>query len=327
MTNFAVANEEIKRVIPKQTGDIGERLGIVIKPNGQTWERDATFNAGVTTFNDSIHVLFRAFSKDHTSKQLNRKEGISRFGLGILANDGVTLEKRLENPVLAPRTSYENAGIEDPRITYIAEDEAYYITYTATEIVGKALNARVALASTKDFINFKSHGLILPGPEDFFNKDATIFPEKINGEYAMLHRRGGESIWLAYSKDIVQWERHEEIMKVREGSWDNLKIGAGPPPIKTDKGWLIFYHGVDDSLVYRAGAALLDLKNPAKVLARTEKSILEPREKYELEGIVPNVVFPCGVIKNGKGYHLYYGSGDRYTSVALIPYDKLGEML
>ncbi|MFQ5900811.1 MAG: glycosidase [Thermodesulfobacteriota bacterium] len=309
------------------TGDIGERLGIVVKPNGHHWERDATFNAGVTSFNNSIYILYRAFGKDHTSVQINRKEGISRFGLGIFKSDGVTLEKTFTHPVLEPRAPYEEAGIEDPRITYIAEDGTYYITYTATEIIGKDVIPRIALASTKDFIHFLSHGIILPDPEDVFNKDAVLFPKKINDEYVMLHRRGGKNIWIAYSKDLLNWYDHKEIMKVREGYWDNLKLGAGAPPIKTAEGWLIFYHGVDNFYVYRAGAALLDLRDPSKVLTRTDGSILEPREEYEHKGVVSNVVFPCGAIRNGRGYHLYYGGGDRVTAAALIPYDKLDSML
>lgn len=271
--------------------------------------------------------MYRAFGKDHTSKQLNRKEGISRFGLGVFSKDGKTLEKKLHKPVLSPRFHFEGAGIEDPRITYIAEEETYYITYTATEIKGRDVIPRIALATTRDFIYFQSHGLILPDPEDCFNKDAVLFPRKINDEFVMLHRRGGKNIWIAYSKNAVDWYNHREIMKIREGYWDNLKIGAGAPPIKTDEGWLIFYHGVDTNKTYRAGAALLDINDPSIVLARTDKSILEPLEKYERDGVVNNVVFPCGAVKNGKGYYLYYGAGDRVTATALITYKKLNNEL
>ena len=321
------AGNKTANLVPPQGGDVCERLGVLISPNGHAWERDATFNAGVIPFNDSIYVLYRAFGRDHTSMQLNRREGISRFGLEIFQSDGLTPEKKFEKPVLEPRFNFEKAGIEDPRITYIKEDDLYYITYTATEIKGRNIIPRIALSSTKDFNQFQSHGIILPSPEDAFNKDAVIFPEKIDDEYAMLHRRGGKNIWIAYSKDLVHWYNHKEVMHVREGYWDNLKLGAGAPPIKTDEGWLLFYHGVDKSMVYRAGAAMLDLKNPSKVLSRTDGSILEPREKYEREGVVNSVVFPCGAIKNKKGYHLYYGGGDRVTAAALITNDKLKNTL
>lgn len=320
--NYRVTNCE-----SPQTRDIAERLGVIISPDGQPWDRDATFNAGVTSFNNCIYVLFRAFTRDHTSEYLSRKEGISRFGLCILKGDGVTLKKIFKSPVLEPRCNYENGGIEDPRITYIAEDNIFYITYTATEIKGKKVVSRVALASTKDFINFQRHGIILPDTEDLFNKDAVMFPEKINDEYVMLHRRGGQNIWLAYSKDTAHWYNHKEIMKVREGYWDCLRLGAGPPPIKTERGWLLFYHGVDKLNVYRTGAALLDHKNPSKITARTDGYVLEPRERYEREGVIHNVVFPCGTVKSVKGYRLYYGGADRVIAAALIPYEKLEYML
>jgi len=155
------------------------------------------------------------------------------------------------------------------------------------------------------------------------NKNGVLFPEKVKGEYVMFYRIMPD-IWIAYSLNLEEWYGHQIVIEPREGLWDSKKVGAGAPPIKTEKGWLLFYHGVDEERVYRLGVALFDLDDPARLIARQEKTILEPEEKWELEGDVPNVVFTCGAIEKGGMYYVYYGGADTVIGVATV--DKNGAL-
>ena len=163
--------------------------------------------------------------------------------------------------------------------------------------------ARVAIAKTDDFIEYTKLGVI---NHYTWDKDAFIFPERIGGRIAYLHRVD-PSIQLDYFESFDQllsinsWEDYEYRMETStimkcEYFWENLKIGGSVPPIKTEKGWLLLYHAVDDNFVYRGSVALLDLENPSKVIARIPYPLLEPKEEYELYGDVNNVVFPEGRI-------------------------------
>jgi predicted GH43/DUF377 family glycosyl hydrolase len=149
------------------------------------------------------------------------------------------------------------------------------------------------------------------------NKDAVIFPEKVSGKYVMFHRTMPD-IWIGYSDNLKEWYGHKIVMRPREGLWDCKKIGAGPPPIKTEKGWLLFYHGVDEKRVYRLGVALFDLNDPSRLIARQEGPILEPEEPWELEGDVPTVVYNCGAIEKNGMYYVYYGGADTVIGVATV---------
>ncbi len=210
---------------------------------------------------------------------------------------------------------FEMYGIEDPRITYMEEEKTYYITYTAYGIYGP----RVGIGRTKDFVNFERIAII--GPPD--NKDAVLFPEKIEGQYVLLDRPGGISgaraaIWINYSYDLIYWKKHGVILAPEPG-WAPLKLGMCIPPIKTEKGWLCIYHGVKGEgagRIYRIGAMLLDLEKPEKVLGYTPHFIFGPEEEYERMGDIPNVVFPCGAIVEDDGtLKMYYGAAD--TCIAL----------
>lgn len=212
----------------------------------------------------------------------------------------------------------------------------------------EAFTAAVGLLSTKDFKSFKRHGVISPRNSD--NKDVVLFPEKIGGKYVMLHRphrwckRWFEnpfadtisldlpcptsklpelpSIWIAYSYDLKKWFGHKVLI---ESSHEmDEKIGAGSPPIKIKDGWLLIYHHVEKNakrgqkgkLIYTAKMALLNLKNPAKVIAKVPHNILAPEKPYERKGNVDNVVFPTGrFIKDGRLF-VYYGAADKYCALA-----------
>jgi predicted GH43/DUF377 family glycosyl hydrolase len=216
-------------------------------------------------------------------------------------------------------------GIEDPRITYIDELDKYAVVYTAFGWGGPG----VALALTKDFVQFERYGLIFP-PDD---KDAAILPRRIDGRWAMIHRPVtclGAHIWISYSPDLKHWGQHRMIMEARHGGWwDAGKIGLSPPLIETERGWIMIYHGVrttSSGSLYRLGIALLDKTNPEKCLLRGDKWVFGPLELPEREGDVQNVVFPCGytIGDDGDTINLYYGAAD--TSVCLAT-GSIGAML
>jgi predicted GH43/DUF377 family glycosyl hydrolase len=274
----------------------------ILKPVAyHPWESRYVFNAGVVYHNGLVHMLYRAMGED----------GISRLGYAVSA-DGLNFY-RLDQPVLVPATPWESRGVEDPRITRIGE--RFYVLYTAYSEHG----VRVSMASTTNFITWIRHGILLPDED---NKDAALFPEKINGRYAMLHRRPPD-IWLAYSEDLIHWTDHQVIMRPRPGTWESWKIGAGAPPIRTPWGWLLFYHGVDEQRVYRLGVALLDLENPARVIRRQETPILSPETTWEQEGQVPQVVFTCGAVEINGLYHVYYGGADAVIGVATVTAEEV----
>jgi len=207
-------------------------------------------------------------------------------------------------------------GIEDPRITYLPELTKYAVVYTAYAKGGPG----VALALTEDFKFFERYGVIMQ-PE---NKDAALFPHRINGRWALIHRpigATGAHMWISYSSDLKDWGSYSKILEARTGGWwDANKIGLSTPPIETVSGWLIIYHGVKQNAsgcIYRLGLALFDHEKPDKCLQRGEEWIFGPEEDYELNGDVDKVVFPCGYTVNPDGdtIKIYYGAAD--TTIAL----------
>lgn len=276
----------------------------ILKPiKKHKWECGAVFNCATVFDGKIVHLLYRAIGEYDTY--------ISRLGYAF-SKDGFNFE-RSDKPVFEPKEKYERFGCEDPRVTQI--DNKFYITYTAlSSRAWSGKGNRVALAATMDFRSFERHGIILP---DMENKDAVIFPEKIKGKYVMYHRTMPD-IWIGYSDNLKEWYNHKIVMSPREGLWDCKKIGAGPPPIKTEQGWLLFYHGVDEKRVYRLGVALFDLNDPSRLIARQEEPILEPEEPWELEGDVPTVVFNCGAIEKDGMYYVYYGGADTVIGVATV---------
>ncbi len=175
---------------------------------------------------------------------------------------------------------------------------------------------------------FKHCGMILPP----HNKDCAIFEEQINNRYYALHRPsspqlGGNYIWLAESPDLIHWGNHKCIATSRKGYWDSGRVGAGAAPIKTKDGWLEIYHGANEKHQYALGALLLDLKDPSKVLARSEEPIMEPRESYELTGFFGNVVFTNGHIVEGDRIRMYYGASDEVICGADLSINEIMKTL
>ncbi|WP_026961432.1 glycoside hydrolase family 130 protein [Alicyclobacillus herbarius] len=227
-----------------------------------------------------------------------------------------------EDPFLFPQTEQETFGVEDPRITQIGD--TYYITYSAVSAHGVG----VMLASTQDFQSVRRHGMIL-APE---NKDVVIFPERIQGKYYCLHRpvpssTGSPDIWLAESPDLSHWGNHRHLMGCRKGHWDSHRLGAGVPPLKTERGWLELYHAADQDARYCMGAVLLDINDPARILARSRQPILVPEADYETNGFFGNVVFPCGALRQGDRLQVYYGVADTSMACVEIPLQTIFDSL
>ncbi|AEE91797.1 glycosidase [Tepidanaerobacter acetatoxydans] len=290
----------------------------ILKPiNEHWWENRFVLNTASLRIKDKVYLLYRAFGEDE----------ISRIGLAI--SDGYRIIERLKEPIFSPEMEEEKKGCEDPR-TVIIDDEIFML-YTAYD--GVVAQIAAASITIDDFLNrkyncWKRRGLAFPG---LWDKDAILFPEKINGKYVIYHRIE-PSIWIAYSPKLsFPWPRdgHKIIMGPRSGMmWDSLKIGAGAQPIKTRYGWLLIYHGVDKDMVYRLGVMLADLKDPGRLLYRSPNPTLSPETKCEVgekdKCWVPNVVFTCGAVAAEDKEILdiddeilvYYGAADTYICLA-----------
>lgn len=305
----------------------------IIEPReGNYWEMKATFNPGAIYADHRVHLLYRAIGGDDTSV------------LGYASSgDGVSFGDRSDEPAYVPlstkttvppeeRVPLEpayfsgggwNGGCEDPRLTLI--EGRVYLTYTAFDGWG---SIRIALSSIglEDFLNknwkWKKPALISPPGE--IHKNWVIFPEKINGKFAILHSIS-PNILVDYFDSLDAFD--DEAMVVRStynrvsntGAWDTWIRGAGPPPLRTKDGWLLFYHAMDmnDPDRYKLGVMLLDLDDPTEVLYRSQTPILEPDLPYENNGFKSGVVYACGaVIMDGKLF-VYYGGADSVTCVAM----------
>ena len=313
----------------------------ILKPDDfKDWDVGAVFNCGVTvTQTGEIVMLFRVapsgYRKDASGNGYTNY--ISSIGSAV-SRDGYSFSIN-EKAVITPREEWDRYGCEDPRITRFRDKgkDSYLITYTALSSPAfSAKGDRVALATTDNFETYTRHGVIIPGLND---KDAVFFPERINGKIALLHRIPPD-IQIVYFEDIEEigkadgnfWSQYSEskedhtILK-RKYKWESKKIGAGPPPVKTEEGWLLIYHGVDKDHVYRAGVVLLGLEDPSRVIARSSLPILEPEEDYEKYGDVNNVVFPEGAIVLDDTLFVYYGAADKVCALATVKVDDILDFL
>ncbi len=293
----------------------------ILSPRAEhAWEAWQTFNPGVISLDGKVHFMYRAIGND----------GVSRLGYAA-SRDGFVIEERLPRPafehraVMGPYTyhSYISGGswggAEDPRIVRVGDEDRLYMTYTACDG-----GLRVGLTSIKitDFLNkkWKWKPSVLISPPGEVHKNWVIFPEKINGKYAILHSINPE-IAVEYVdnldfKDAVPI-KSAHGGKPRKQGWDKWVRGVGPIPLKTPYGWLVFYHAMDDDWgKYKVGAMLLDLNDPTQVLARAKEPVLEPTELYGEAGFKPGVVYAPGAVIKGKKLLLYYGVADSYAGVA-----------
>ena len=277
----------------------------ILKPKKENvWESKLVFNPAAVYHNGLVHLLYRAVGDDN----------ISRIGYGISDNGFEFF--RVDKPVFIPRGILESKGCEDPRLVYL--DNRFYMTYTSYSHKGP----KVSLASTNNFFQWERYGVVLPDMDD---KDAVLFPEKIKGKYVMFHRpmTPPRSIWIAYSEDLINWNDSKMVMAPVQGRWDGVGIGSASPPIKTEKGWLLIYHGVDEDAVYRLGIALFDLKDPSSLISRYSEPIFGPEEDYELHGEVKEIVFATGICEIEETYYIYYGAADKVICGATVEKEAL----
>jgi predicted GH43/DUF377 family glycosyl hydrolase len=269
-----------------------------------------------------VHSVFNpgAAVVDGETLLLVRVEDYRGFSHLTLARskDGVTNWKIDESPTLNYYEGHpeERWGLEDPRIVWLDDLKKYAIVYVSYSSVGP----KVSLALTKDFQIIEKFGALLP-PED---KDASLLPKKFDNRYVLIHRpivSGEAHIWISFSPDLIHWGEHRVLLQRRGGLWDSSRVGLGAQPIETSEGWVVIYHGVRDTaagVLYRVGLALLDLKEPWKVVRRSEEWVFGPKEPYEFIGDVSGVVFPTGAVFNEEKneLRLYYGAADSTVCVA-----------
>jgi len=329
----------------------------IIKPNTKkSWESIKTYNPGVVFYDKKYYLFYRAVGENWKSS----------IGLAV-SGDGLRFRK-LSRPVICPRKKYEGNGVEDPRVTKIGDK--FFLTYTSFD--GKL--ARIKWAVSKDLKNWQKLGLMLndwdakkahsfkvPWDEaqnivttiKEWHKAGGLFSEKIDGRFWMIF--GDRNLWLAESKDLKTWKSHlKPFIKPRKGNFfDNVHVEMGPPPLKTKKGWLLLYHGINSRIEYKLGYLLLDINNPRRIIKRSEKTIFQPRKPYELSGLVdilpgsfddlkklsrkelkeyieinekkkmPKIVFCNGaVLRKGK-LEIFYGASDSVICQASIKLSKL----
>ncbi|HSY16934.1 MAG TPA: hypothetical protein VK815_01305 [Candidatus Acidoferrales bacterium] len=316
----------------------------VLSPNpGQAWENLAVCNPGVIRHRGVFHMLYRCAGNDPAH--------VIRFGLAR-SKDGFNFRRSSARPVLSPSVDGEDAGcIEDPRIVKLGGQ--FVITYayrpyaprrywlaagnaafnprdrTQPKAFGENLTASGLLLS-KDLKTFRRLGRISDPTVD--DRDVILFPEKINGKFALLRRplqwtgpkygTRHPGIWICFGDDLLKWGKDHLLAKGRF-HWER-KIGGSTPPLKHKKGWLLIYHAVDAKGVYHVGAMMLDLRQPRKVIARTPEPIMSPEADYERQGLYPHgIVFPtANIVLNGKLF-VYYGCADKSIGVATANFDGL----
>lgn len=308
---------------------------VICPSEGNPWESVATFNPAAIKLRGKIHLLYRAIGTD----------SISRIGYAF-SEDGVSF-KRYSKPVYEVRfepmsTGYSieksfvssywscSFGCEDPRLTEIKDDSRVYMCYVFFD--GRS-NPRIALTSisTHNFArkwDWENERII--SPPGITVKSACILPEKVDGNYVVFFRIF-PSIFIDFVKDLKNLDgksiflQPKYVIPPRKDKWDSLKIGMGAPPIRTREGWLGIYYGVDERdpyYRYRIGAMLLDLKDPTRVICRSEAPILEPEPPYE-----DRIAYPCGAVLNNDSLYVYYGANDKFVCVATAYLDEFLEGL
>lgn len=304
----------------------------VLVPNpSHSWESKAVFNPAALLESGRVHLLYRAIGDNDISV------------LGYASSpDGVRFDERLENPAYVPREEFEGrsmkkeevpnfycsgggwGGCEDPRLVRI--DDTVYMTYAAYD--GWLPRMAITRIKADDFLAHRWNWgkSVLISPPNQVNKNWVLFPEKINGKFAILHSLSPE-IQISYFDELdfdgKTFIESRYFCKPREECWDRVVRGAGPPPIKTKYGWLVIYHAATKNCGYKMGAMILDFQNPTKILYRSDAPLLGPETWYENEGLKPRIVYSCGaVVINGQLF-VYYGGADTVTAMATMELEDL----
>ena len=284
-----------------------------IIPRNLTLYSNSIFNSAVVPFNGEFAGVFRC---DDTSRQMEIHSGRSKDGINWEIEDHPI--KFIKTDPELPDSQYKY----DPRVMFI--EDRYYIIW-CNGCHGPCLG----MAYTYDFEKFYQ----MENPMTPYNRNGAFFPRKIGNNYAIYHRPSDAGhtafgdIWYSESPDFIYWGKHRHVMAPC-GGWQSTKIGAGPCPIETAEGWLVFYHGVLTScngFVYSFGAALMDIDKPWKVIARARPYIINPREIYEIAGDVPNVTFPVAALadKDTGRIAVYYGCADTVTGLVFGKVDEI----
>ncbi|MBI2046304.1 MAG: glycosidase [Parcubacteria group bacterium] len=293
----------------------------------RTWESKATFNPSAVYGGGKVHLIYRAIGEGDVSVfgYAGSSDGVTidirgkspAFAQGFLGRE----KSHMTMPVLYGSGGGWNGGSEDPRLTLLGD--RVFMLYTSFDGWG---SVRIALTSISfdNFVNerWRWKTPVFVSPPGEIHKNWVLFPEKINGKYAILHGIS-QSILIDYVDDIDSFDGAKFIQSKHPGggykdAWDNALRGVGPAPIKTAYGWLVLYHAMDikDPNRYKLGAMLLDLEEPTKVLVRSRQPILEPDEWYENEGFKSGVVYACGAIVKDGWLFVYYGGADKVVCVA-----------
>jgi predicted GH43/DUF377 family glycosyl hydrolase len=278
----------------------------ILTPDAMPVACKAVCNPGAHIVDGKVLLLLRVIDEQNHSQLF-----VAR------SDNGITDWTIEAEPLLSPFTDhawYDDWGCEDPRITYLDDLQLYAIVYVGWSRYG----AGVCLATTRDFKTAERRGLLIHP----YNKDAALFPRRIGGKYQMLHRPTSgplENIWISESDDLVHWGNPRCVLEENDQpGWDSGKVGTGPPPIETDDGWVLLFHGVQHvhgGWLYRFGLALLDRNDPSRLIGRWPDWVFGPTMPYERNGNKPGIVFPTGaVVKDGQ-VMVYYGAAD--TTVAL----------
>ncbi|MBN1503041.1 glycosidase [Candidatus Woesearchaeota archaeon] len=283
----------------------------IIKPDpNREYEKNFTYNPCAIVHNNEIYLIYRA-------------EGDSDVSTLCLAtsNDGYNFTKYNLNPIIKPTIPEEKGGCEDPRIIKI--DNTFYLTFTAYNGMQPVTSATIntAFAVSNDLFNWEKKGILVKGI-----KAATIFSEKINEKYLMLI--GGEYIKLGWSSDLFNWEIEDKpILDVREGKFDDRYVEVGPQPLVFQDKLVLFFNTADKQGVFHPSLAILDKKDPHRVIYRADTPLMTPAQDYELKGKVKNVIFGTGLVEFNSQYFYYYGAADKYVCLATIEKDILEEYL
>jgi len=313
----------------------------IVRPGLPDWRRVAVFNPGAIAENGRIYLFERAAG--------SLRPFLTSIGL-LVSDDGVRFKHVRPEPVFtAAMAGYPEGSVQDARIVKIGSlyylcyalqphpmdcwptgcgvPDYYTAQYPGWRECAWPMITQSGIAVSGDLIRFEH--LCFVTPREIDDRDVVLFPEKIGGRFALLRRPvrnvGGEipSIRLSYSDDLRTWTPPQVVARP-EQEWEGSKIGAAATPVRTERGWLLLYHGVDAHSVYRVGAMLLDLGEPSKVIARTSRFIMEPEEYYERVGLViPNVVFPTGNVVRDGLLHIYYGCADTAIGLATVKLDEL----
>jgi beta-1,4-mannooligosaccharide/beta-1,4-mannosyl-N-acetylglucosamine phosphorylase len=280
---------------------------------------NSIFNSAVVEYGAAFAGVFRV---DDTRRAMNIHAGRSADGIAWDIDPEPIGFERADPRVAEIQERFLYAY--DPRVTWL--EDRYYVTWC-----NGYHGPTIGVGYTHDFVTFHQlENAFLP-----FNRNGVLFPRRIRGAYAMLSRPSDNGhtpfgdIYYSESPDLVHWGRHRHVLAPVPLTWQATKVGAGPTPIETDEGWLVLYHGVLTScngFVYSLGAALLDLDEPWKVVARASDYLLAPQAPYEQVGDVPNVVFPCAALvdRDADRISVYYGGAD---TVVCLAHGHLSEIL